>query len=69
VATTLVRPDKKMESVDVTSVMKKFNTKSFAAAVDRNQIRLCEEKLGIPLEEFAGIILNAMKKIAPQMGL
>ena len=69
VATTLVRPDKKLSSVEVSSVMKKFNTKSFAAPVDREQIKLCEEKLGIKLEDFIGIILKSMQEIAPTLGL
>lgn len=68
-ATTLVRPDKKLASVDVKSVLKKFNTKSFAAAVDREQIRLCEEKLGINLEEFIAILLKAMQENAEKLGL
>jgi uncharacterized protein len=69
VATTLVRPDKKLASVDVNSVMKKFKTKSFAAAVDRTQIQMCEEKLDIPLPQFTQMILSAMQAIAPDLGL
>ena len=69
VATTLVRPDKKLSSVDVPAVMKKFKTKSFAAPVDRAQIQLCEEKLGIKLEDFIGIVLTSMQEIATELGL
>jgi hypothetical protein len=69
VATTLIMPSKKLSDVTVESVMKKFNTKSFAAAVNRDQIRLCEEKLGIKLNEFIKIILTAMQDIAPSIGL
>jgi lysyl-tRNA synthetase class 2 len=69
VATTLVRPDKKLSSVDVQAIMKKFKTKSFAAPVDREQIQLCEEKLGIKLEDFIGLVLTSMQTIASDLGL
>jgi lysyl-tRNA synthetase class 2 len=69
VSSTLVTPEKKMSSLSHESLMKKFNSKSFSAAVDRNQIRLGEEKLGIPFDEFVDIVLDSMKKIAPQIGL
>jgi predicted hydrolase (HD superfamily) len=67
VATALVRPDKKITSVTLDSVMKKFKTKSFAAPVDREQIRLCEEKLGITLETFVNLVLSSLKEIAPAL--
>ena len=69
VATALVRPDKKLASVKVKSVMKKFKEKSFAAGTRREDIKLCEEKLGIPLREFVEISLKAMQGIAEQLGL
>ena len=69
VACALVRPDKKLESVEVDSVLKKLPNKSFAAGANREQIYLCEEKLGIPLPEFVEICLNAMKSISDELGL
>jgi len=69
VATTLVRPDKKLANVEVSSVMKKFKNKAFAAGTRREDIALCEEKLGIALEEFVGIGLKAMQGIASDLGL
>lgn len=68
-AVTLVRPDKKLSSVIVESVMKKFPQKSFAAGSKREQILACEKELGIPLEEFVGIALKAMQSIAQELGL
>jgi putative nucleotidyltransferase with HDIG domain len=67
-AATLVRPDKKMAGLEVRSVMKKFKEKSFAAAVDRQQIAQCQE-LGLELDEFVGLGLAAMKEIAADLGL
>lgn len=69
VAVALVKPDKKLSSVDIKSVIKRFPEKAFAKPVDREQIKLCEEKLNIPLEEFAGITLKAMQGIAEEIGL
>lgn len=69
VAVTLVRPEKKLESVSIESVMKKWKAKEFAAAVDRNQIAQCEEKLGIPLPEFISITLKAMQDEHAKLGL
>lgn len=69
VAVTLVRPDKKLESVGIDSIMKKWKTKEFAKAVDRAQIAQCEEKLRIPLNEFIQITLAAMQNHHEELGL
>jgi uncharacterized protein len=68
-AVALVRPDKKLETVSVESVMKKFPNKDFAAGAKREQIQACEEELGIPLEEFVRIALEAMQGIHEELGL
>lgn len=68
-AVVLVRPDKKLASVTVESVMKKFPQKSFAAGANREQILACERELNIPLEEFVGIALKAMQGISDELGL
>lgn len=69
VAVALVRPDKKLETVEVKSVLKKWKNKEFAAAVDRSQIVQCEEKLGIPLNDFIAIALKAMQEHHEELGL
>lgn len=69
VATALVMPDKKLASVAVSSIMKKLADPSFARATRREEIKLCEEKLGIPLIEFIEISLKAMQGIAKELGL
>jgi predicted hydrolase (HD superfamily) len=58
-----------LELVEVKSILKRFPQKAFAAGVHREQIQLCEEKLGIKLEEFVTLTLNAMKEISPSIGL
>ncbi|MDD5623565.1 MAG: hypothetical protein PHI23_02560 [Candidatus Peribacteraceae bacterium] len=69
IAVALVRPSKKLAEVEVKSVLKKFKEKSFAAQVNREQIRKCEELLGIPLNEFIQLTLDAMKGVAGEIGL
>lgn len=68
-AVALVRPDKKLASVTVESVLKKFKEKSFAAGAKRENILTCENELGIPLRDFVGIGLKAMQDIADNLGL
>lgn len=69
VAATLVLPDKKLSSLSVKSVIKRFHEPKFAAGACRDQIALCEEKLGIKLEDFIEIILKSMQNIALDIGL
>lgn len=69
VAVALVRPEKKLNAVTVDSVMKKWDVKAFAAGVHREQIKTCEEKLGIKLEEFIRLALTAMQSIHEELGL
>ena len=68
IAAALVRPDKKLASVEPKSVLKKFKEKSFAAGANREQIALCSE-LGIELEDFIELGLKAMQGIAEDLGL
>ncbi|MEI6326608.1 MAG: lysine--tRNA ligase [Candidatus Roizmanbacteria bacterium] len=69
VASTLVLPTKKIADLTVESVIKKMGSKSFAAAIDREGIKLCTAKLGIELQEFIDIVLMGMKKSASDLGL
>lgn len=69
IAVTYVRPSKKIADVEVKSVTKKLKDKSFAAQVDRSQIKQCEALLGTSLDEFVGITLEAMKSVAAEIGL
>ena len=68
VATTLVYPDKKIKSVKPKSVKKRLKEKLFAKNVNRDSIMLCE-KLGITIDEFILLSLEAMCEIADELGL
>ena len=69
IAATLVHPDKKLSSLNVDFIMNRFNENSFAKGANRDQIKFCYEKLGIPLEEFIQIVLTAMQQISQELGL
>ena len=67
-ATALVYPGKKIAGVKTKSITKRMKEKAFAASVKRENILECE-KIGIPLNEFAELSLNAMKEIDEFLGL
>lgn len=69
IAVALTRPDKKLSSVTPQAVLKKFPEKAFAAGVHREHVKLCEEKLNLPLIEFISICLSAQQGIATTLGL
>jgi len=68
VAAALVQPDKKLESVKIDSLLKKFKAKEFARGASRERMIACEE-LGISLEEFLTLSLQAMQGIHQALGL
>ena len=68
-AAALILPDKKLAPLTVESVQKRFKEKSFAKGANRESILLCEEKLGIPLQQFIEINLTAMQGISDDLGL
>ena len=71
VAVALVRPSKDIRDITkIRSVRKKWKDRSFAAAVDRQQIERATEGLGVDLwQEHIPLVLEAMKAIAPELGL
>ncbi len=69
VSSALIHPDKKLKSINTPFVMKRFNTPSFSKGVDRENIKLCETKLGISLEEFITVTLIAMQGISDILGM
>ena len=69
VAVALVRPSKSILDVKLKSVRKKWRDKAFAAAVNRQQIENSAEALGVELNDHLQTVLEAMKEIAPELGL
>ncbi|MGI5862187.1 MAG: HD domain-containing protein [Myxococcales bacterium] len=68
-AAALIRPSKSTRDLEVSSIKKRMKDKRFAAAVNREQIKACQAELGIELEEFLGICLQAMDEIRGEIGL
>ena len=69
VAAARVQPDKKLASVDIPSVIKKFKDKAFARGVNREIILKCKEFLGMELDELISLTLLAMQARAGELGL
>lgn len=69
VAVALVRPSKSILDVEVKSVRKKWKDKSFAAGASREDIEQGATELGVELNEHIGVVLEAMKEIADELGL
>lgn len=69
VAAALIHPDKKLSSIDTEFVLRRFDEPAFARNVNRDQIRLCKEKLGLSSEDFTALALRAMQEIARELGL
>lgn len=67
-AGALVRPDKKLASVEAKSIRKRFKEKSFAAGASREQIAKCSD-IGLELDAFIELGLEAMKGVAESLGL
>jgi len=67
-AAALVRPDKSLSGVTTASIMKRFKEKRFAAGASRENIATCQQ-IELELEEFVSLGLEAIKDIAPDLGL
>jgi putative nucleotidyltransferase with HDIG domain len=68
-AVALVRPDKSVHSVEVSSVRKKMKDKAFAARVSREGIIEGAELLGVPFEELIGHVIQALREDAERLGI
>ena len=69
VATALVRPDKDLRQVGLSSVMKRWRSPAFAAGVDRAEVAAAAEAFGVPLEEHVATVLAGMQAVAETLGL
>jgi putative nucleotidyltransferase with HDIG domain len=67
-AAALIRPEK-IRGLTASSVRKKMKQKSFAAAIDRDDIVRGAEDLGVDLNAHIQMVIDAMAKIADQLGL
>lgn len=68
VACALIHKDKKLAPIDVEFAKNRMKEKRFAAGANREAINSCA-KLGIDLDAFLQISLDAMKSISGKLGL
>ena len=67
-AAALIRPEKRLELVALKSLKKRFKEPSFAKGARREDIATCSE-LGLELDEFLSIGLQAMQEVSDELGL
>jgi predicted hydrolase (HD superfamily) len=68
-AAALVRPDRSIEGLEAKSVRKRMKDRAFARAVNREDIVNGAEELGVGLDEHIELVIEAMREIAPELGL
>ena len=71
-AVAFVYPSRKLADVKLSSVVKRLlKDLRFAAGTRREDIKKCTDPAGLnlPIEKFVEICLEAMKKVAPEIGL
>lgn len=68
-AAALVRPSRSVMDLEARSVLKKMKDKAFAAGVDREEVRRAAEELGVDLAEHVQFVIEAMRAVAPELGL
>ncbi len=69
IACTLVRPNHSLSELDAGKVRKKLKDKSFARSVIRDDIWNGIEQLNVDFEEHVDFVVDALKPLAPQIGL
>ena len=68
VACAQVRPVR-LQGLEARSVMKKLKQKSFAASVDRDEVRKGAELFGVDLEEHIGFIIGVLQQHQQELQL
>ena len=68
-AVALVRPTKSLSDTKVSSVKRKMKDKAFAKSVSRDDMRQGAAELGVELDDLISFVIEALKPVAPQLGL
>ncbi len=68
-ACALIKPSKSIHEVETASVKKKLKDKAFARGVSRQDVYKGAEELGVPLDDHISFCIEAMRRIAPELGL
>jgi putative nucleotidyltransferase with HDIG domain len=68
-AVALVRPSHSLLDLEASSVKKKWKDRAFAAGANRDEITRASQEFGIELWEHVSNVIQAMRRIAPELGL
>ena len=68
-ACALIKPSKSIHEVEAASVKKKLKDKAFARGVSRDDVYKGAEELGVPLDEHIAFCIEALRSVAPALGL
>jgi putative nucleotidyltransferase with HDIG domain len=68
-ACAYVRPDKSIANVEIKSVKKKLKDKAFARAVNREDIALGIEEMGVDADEHIAFVISALSEISDKLGV
>ena len=68
-AVALVCPSRSLYDLEPSSVKKKWKDKAFAAGTSRPEMEQAAKEFGIELWEHVGNVIQAMRRIAPELGL
>ncbi|MBN1535289.1 MAG: HDIG domain-containing protein [Anaerolineales bacterium] len=68
-AVALVRPSRSVLDMGAKSIKKKWKDRSFAAGANREEIQKAAQEFGVDLWEHTENIIQAMRLIAPELGL
>lgn len=68
-AAVLVRPDRDIRQLKLSSLRKKYRSRAFAAGVNREDVELGARELGVELWEHIAFVVEAMQADAVKLGL
>ena len=68
-AVALVRPSRSLYDLEASSVKKKWKDKAFAAGTNREEMEHAAKEFGVDVWEHVGNVIQAMRRIAPELDL